>query len=163
MSDIFEDEFVPPPTSVRNGGGGGGGTRPPGLDDPDYDPWNPPADDVAPPASDQSEAGDPATLWEGYDAPRMEPPTKMKKKGEWECSQHGSLCSPGICKERARFERDQRMQKEREKWEEEKKQREFRRAKAQHKKENKKASSSSSSSGSGSDSDTSRDQGIVSL
>ena len=154
-----------------------------GLDDPDYDPWNPPADAPAP-ASDQSEEGDVTPPWEDYAQPRQEPPTRVKKKGKWTCPQHGPLCNPGICKERARVERDERMRNEREKWEEEKKQREFRRAKEQQKRERKNAgamgegeresgrerpphlrenapSSSSSSNNSGSDSERSHNRGIV--
>ena len=168
MSDIFEDDYIPPAAPVRNGGGGG--TRPPGLDDPDYDPWNPPADE-APPESNESEAGEPATLWEGYDKPRLEPPTKSKKKGEWTCSQHGSLCTPGICKERGRFERDKRLREEREEREEKTRERNLRREKNQQKRKKKADAiaegehsgnvSSSGSSNSDSDSDTSRDQGTV--
>jgi len=160
MLDLFDDYSFPEAAPV---GSGSGGTRPLGPDDPDYYPWNPPA-------SGQSRASTAVNLWEGYDAPRLEPPTKVKKKGEWTCPQHGSLCSPGICKERARVERDERMRKEREKWEEEKKHREFRRAKEQQKRERKKAGAMgegegewSSSSSSGSDSDTSHNQGTVFL
>ena len=66
------------------------------FDAPEYDRWNPPA-------------GDAVNLWEGYGV--SVPPTKVMKKGEWTCPHHGSRCSPGICKERARFKRDERMRK----------------------------------------------------
>lgn len=60
--------------------------------------------------------------WDEYDAPRQDPPTRVKRKGEdiWFCPQHGPLCTPGICKARARVERDERWQKEREEREENK-------------------------------------------
>lgn len=160
MSDLFgDDDSAPVATSVRNGGGG---TRPRGLDDPDYDPWNQP-EDAAAPVNDQPQAGGAAAPWKGYAEPRLEPPTKAKKKGEWTCSQHGSLCSPGICKERARFERDKRMQEDRERWAEEKRRRDEYRAKAKLKKERKEAEARGEGEGetssSGSDDDTSHDQG----
>ena len=169
MTDLFDDGFFAEVPSVRSGNGG---ARAPGPDDPDYDPWNPPAGTE--------------NLWEGYDTPRLEPPTKVQKNGEWTCPQHGSLCSPGICKERGRVERDKRMRDEREKREEERTQRETRRARGQFKREkkatvtgegkgerrlrpthlrgNSSTSSSNSSSNNGSDSsDTSRNQGTVFL
>ena len=160
MTDIFEDDYVPPAAcGVRSGKGG---TRPPGIDDPDYDPWNPP-EDIAPPSCDQSEAGEPATHWPGYEEPRLDPPTKVKKVDpDWTCSQHGSLCSYGICKERASHERAKRQQKEREKREKEKLEREVARAKKALAKEKKKDAAldeRSGSSSSSSDSDTSRDEG----
>ncbi|KAN0137849.1 hypothetical protein V8E53_004333 [Lactarius tabidus] len=102
MADLFDDGFMAEDSSARSGDGG---TRALGPDDPDYDPYNSPAE--------------PVNLWEGYDTPRLELPTKVKKNGEWTCSQHGSLCTPGICKERAKFERDDRMRNNREKWEDE--------------------------------------------
>ena len=54
-------------------------------------------------------------LWDNYDAPRWEPPTKVIIKGgeEWICPEHGSICKPGICKARARFEAERRREKER--------------------------------------------------
>ncbi|KAF8262690.1 hypothetical protein EI94DRAFT_1743006 [Lactarius quietus] len=109
-------------------------------DDPDYDQGNPPAD-AAEHAIDQSEAGDPEAPWEGYDIPRQEPATKViiKPEGEWKCSQHGSLCSPGICEERARFEHDKRMEENRKKREEERKRREARREKNRKRREKKDA------------------------
>ncbi|KAH8981766.1 hypothetical protein EDB86DRAFT_417073 [Lactarius hatsudake] len=169
MSDLFDGYSFPDAF-------GSSGARPLGLEDPGNSPLILPAD-VAAPASGQSPAGGGVNLWEGYDAPRLEPPTKVQKKGEWTCPQHGSLCSPGICKERARVERDRRMRDEREKWEEERTLREVRRAEEQLKRERKRAkatgegvdelpphlrgntsSSSSSSSSSGSGSDTSHDE-----
>jgi len=81
--------------------------------------------------------------WNGYDAPKWEPPTKINTKGgeKWQCPDHGPLCNPGICKERARVELERRRQKEQEerqeakrrreeKWEREKKKKENREAKA---------------------------------
>jgi hypothetical protein len=103
MADLFDDGFMAEASSARSGDGG---TRALGPADPDYDPYNSPAE--------------PVNLWEGYDTPRLELPTKVKKNGEWTCSQHGSICTPGICKERAKFERDDRMRNNREKWEDEK-------------------------------------------
>ncbi len=176
LADIYDgdddddDYSLPNAASVRSGGGG---TRALRHDHPDYNPWNAPADEeVAPMTDDQSQDGGESNEWVDYTRPRQEKPTKVQKRGEWTCSKHGPLCNPGICKERARFERDTRMREEREGWEKERKEREFRRAKDQQKKERKKAeatgerprsgSSSSSNSGSGSESDTSR-EGIVSL
>ncbi|KAH9174360.1 hypothetical protein EDB89DRAFT_566929 [Lactarius sanguifluus] len=166
MSDLFDGYSVPEATS------GSSGARPLGLEDPDRSPLILPTD-VAAPASGQSRAGGAVNLWEGYDAPRLELPTKVQKKGEWTCPQHGSLCSPGICKERARVERDRRVRDEREKWEEERTLREVRRAEEELKRERKRAKATgegvdelpphlrgntSSSSSSGSDSDTSHDE-----
>ncbi|KAH9058216.1 hypothetical protein EDB87DRAFT_1578208 [Lactarius vividus] len=124
MSDITEDEPASIPTSVRSGSGG---TTPLGLDDPVCVPCNPPAEAAAP-VSDQSQAGDAATVWEDYAKPReKEPP----KEDEWDCPMHGPLCKPGICEERARVEREKRQSDERKKREEEKKLRDARRTKAQ--------------------------------
>jgi hypothetical protein len=102
MTDLLDDGFF---IEAPSAGSGSGVNRALGPDDPDYDPWNPPAE--------------PVNLWEGYDTPRLELPTKVKKNGEWTCAQHGSLCTPGICKERAKFEHDDRMRNNREKWEDE--------------------------------------------
>ncbi|KAH9058217.1 hypothetical protein EDB87DRAFT_1627177 [Lactarius vividus] len=166
MSDLFDDYSFPEAAPVASG------AIPLGLEAPDHSPLILPAD-VAAPASGQSRVGSTVNLWEGYDAPRLEPPTKVQKKGEWTCPQHGSLCNPGICKERARVERDRRMRDEREKREEERTQREVHRAKEQLKRERKRAKATgesvdelsshlhentSSSSSSGSDSDTSHDE-----
>jgi hypothetical protein len=125
MSDIFENDPYPPAPSVRSGRGG---TRPPGIDDPDFDPWNAPAEPAGA-AFDQPEVVDPAKPWATYGAHRQELPTKVQKRGEWSCNLHGPLCKPGICKERARVERDERMRIEREGWEEQRIQREANRAK----------------------------------
>jgi hypothetical protein len=53
-------------------------------------------------------------LWIAYDTPRWEPHTKVNRKGgeEWGCLDHGPMCNPGICKERAQVEREHRWQKE---------------------------------------------------
>ncbi|KAH9018392.1 hypothetical protein EDB85DRAFT_617998 [Lactarius pseudohatsudake] len=163
MSDIFEDSLAPIATPVR---GGRGGTKPLGIDDPDYDPWNP---EAAAPADDQSQVGDAETVWDDYAKPQQELPTKVKKKGTWDCPQHGPLCNPGICKERARVERDERIREENEKRDREKKAREFRKSKDLHKKEEKKkaeaaggdATGSSSGSNNGSDDDSSHDRGTI--
>ncbi|KAH9018785.1 hypothetical protein EDB83DRAFT_173211 [Lactarius deliciosus] len=131
MSDIIEDELASIATSV---GSGSGGTRPLGLDDPECVPCNPPAE-AAVPVSDQSKAGNAATMWGDYAKPQ-----ERELTGEWYCSQHGPLCKPGICKERARVEREKRQSDGRKKREEEKKTRDARREKAQ-KKRGKKAKS----------------------
>jgi hypothetical protein len=173
MSDIFENDLYLAPPST---GSGRGGTRPPGIDDPDYDPGNAPAE-AAEPAIGQPEAVDPAAPWAEYDALRLEPPTKVRKKGQWTCPQHGPLCNPGICKERARFEYDERMRTKREEWEEERIEREANRAKWKEEREKeaeamglggrqrpphlRRGAPSSSGNKSGSDSDTSRDEGTV--
>jgi len=137
MSDIFEHHPAPTTPSVRSGRLGG--TRPPGLEDPDYNFW---ADADAqpepqPPAFDVPEVHDPERPWNGYDKPRLEPPTKVKKNGDWTCPQLGPLCTPGICKEHARFERDKRMKEEREKLEEENRERELKRARNKERRERK--------------------------
>ncbi|KAH9174357.1 hypothetical protein EDB89DRAFT_566662 [Lactarius sanguifluus] len=165
MSDIFEDSLAPIAAPVRSGRGG---TKPLGIDDPDYDPWNPPAE-VAAPADDQSQVCDAETVWDDYAKPQRELPTKVKKKGTWDCPQHGPLCNPGICKERARYERDERTREDNEKEDRKKRAREFKNAKKQYEKEeNKKAeaasgnATSSSSSNNGSDDDSSHDRGTYS-
>ena len=161
MTDIFEDDYVPPAPSIRIGGGG---TRPPGIDDPDYDPWNPPADD-APLANDQPDVGDAEPAWKDYDARRQGSPTRRQKRGKWVCPEHGPLCKPGICQEHARVERKKRLAEEQEKRKKEKLEREAKRAKALEKKEKKmaeaRAEGSRSGGSSGSDSDTSRGEGTV--
>ncbi|KAH9058215.1 hypothetical protein EDB87DRAFT_1578207 [Lactarius vividus] len=166
MSDIFEDSIAPIATPVRSGRGG---TKPLGIDDPDYDPWNPPAE-VADPMDDESQAGEAETVWEDYPKPRQELPTKVKKKGTWDCPQHGPLCNPGICKERARVERDERIREENEKREKENRARAFRKAKDLQKREEKKEAeaegegdrgrgdTSGSSSSNGSDDDEPHDR-----
>jgi hypothetical protein len=77
------------------------------------------------PVRDQSRAADGKAAvednpWDGYDAFRPDPPTRVKKRGddEWICPQHGPMCNPGICKALARVERDERWRKEREEREE---------------------------------------------
>ena len=77
-------------------------------------------------------------LWEGYNAPPLEPP-KPKKHGEWTCPQHGSRCSPGICKEYASVERDKRLRDAREKREEVGRQRDAQKARDKPKGGRKKA------------------------
>jgi len=153
LSDIFGGDSVPNPLR---------------LGDLEYD-LGSRADAAAPAGDDQFQAGGETSLWEDYAKPCRELPTKMHMDGEWTCPQHGPVCSPGICKEWARFKRDVRMRDEREKREEEQKEREFRRAREQQRRGREKAgsmggrqhsSSSSSSSNTGSDSDTSR-EGIV--
>ena len=54
--------------------------------------------------------------WDGYGAPRLEPPIKINIKGgeEWICPEHGAECGPGICQVRARLESDRRRQREHE-------------------------------------------------
>jgi hypothetical protein len=72
------------------------------------------------PVRDQSRVNCEAAVeddpWDGYNTPRPDPPTKVKKRrgDEWICPQHGPMCSPGICTVRAGVERDERWQKERE-------------------------------------------------
>ena len=144
MTDILGGDpppRPPAPPSVR--GGRGAAARPPGIDDPDYDPWNDPAPadtagsstvDEQPPQPD-----DPANPWADYTAPRLELPTKIQKRGTWTCSQHGALCSPGICKERAKYEAAERMRIKREGWEKDRIEREARHEKKKKKKEKEEA------------------------
>ena len=63
--------------------------------------------------------------WDGYDAFRPDPPTRVKKRGKekWICPQHGPMCNPGICKARGKVDRDDRWRKEREEREEAKRKR----------------------------------------
>ena len=63
--------------------------------------------------------------WDGYDAFRPDPPTRVKNRGKekWICPQHGPMCNPGICKARGKVERDERWRKEREEREEAKQKR----------------------------------------
>ena len=169
LTDLFEDGFFVEASSAKNGCGE---TTALGPDDPNYDPWNPPGDA-------------PENLWEGYDTPQLELPTKIKKNGDWTCPLHGPLCIPGICKERARFERDERMRNNREKWEEEKIERETPGKRRGRRKKGTKVgavtgegppdlrgnsssattatTTTGSSTDNGSDSDTSRNQGTVFL
>lgn len=90
---------------------------------------------------DPGEVVDDRNPWNGYDAPRWEPPTKINRKGgeEWKCPDHGPLCNPGICKERARVERERREQKWREERQEAKRKREEKWEREKMKKENKAA------------------------
>ena len=75
-----------------------------------------------------SEASVNNNLWEGYDAPRQDTPTGIRRvkipgeeggKEDWLCAEHGPMCSPGICKARAKHERDIRWAKEKAKRDEE--------------------------------------------
>ena len=77
--------------------------------------------------------------WNGYAAPKWEPPTKTNRKGGevWKCPQHGPTCNPGICKERARVERDRRWEEERMKREDDKKKRQEKRERETQRKERK--------------------------
>ncbi|KAF8504914.1 hypothetical protein F5888DRAFT_1659848 [Russula emetica] len=92
------------------------------------------------PVRDQSRADGEAAVeddpWDGYNAPRPDPPTKVKKRRgeEWICPKHGPMCIPGICTVRAGVDRDERWQKEREeraenkrKWKERKEKKERKR------------------------------------
>lgn len=112
----------------------------------DYLAWNYPqvvglrttTRDWTPAGGDEVEPDNP---WEGYGAPRWEPPTKVNIKGGevWICPQHGSTCSPGICKARARVEAMRRWAKEHEEREEAKRQRQEKSRKAAEKKARKNA------------------------
>ena len=172
---------APPAPSIPSVGSDSGGTSPPGLDTLDDDLWT-----DAEPAGDQLQAGAAATPWEGYEAPRLVPPTGLKES-IWMCPLHGSLCNPGICKERAWVEREMRrrdaLKEERRVREENKRHRKALRTSNQKKSEKqagamgegerersphlhrRDASSGSNSSNnrSGSNSDTPRDQGAVFL
>ena len=81
------------------------------------------------PIRDQSRADGKAPVednpWDGYDAFRPDPPTRVKKRGKekWICPQHGPMCNPGICKERGKVDRDDRWRKEREEREDAKRKR----------------------------------------
>jgi hypothetical protein len=82
--------------------------------------------------------------WDGYDAPRWEPPTRFNIKGgeKWICPEHGPTCSPGICKARGHLEymrredkvheeRQEATRKRREKWKKEAERRERKKAEAE--------------------------------
>lgn len=90
--------------------------------------WSPADDEV-----------DPKNPWDRYDAPRMEPPVKINIKGgeEWICPEHGSTCSPGICKARAYVEHMRRKEKERDERQEAKKKRQEKFMKAAERRERK--------------------------
>jgi hypothetical protein len=92
------------------------------------------------PAGDEDEDG-PENPWDGYGAPRWEPPTRVNIKGgeRWICPEHGPTCNPGICKERARVEAERRRDKEHEERLEAKRKREEKWKKTAEKKERKKA------------------------
>jgi hypothetical protein len=79
--------------------------------------------------------------WNGYDAPKWEPPTKINIKGgeKWQCPDHGPLCNPGICKARAGVELERRRQKEHEERQEAKRRREEKWDRERKKKENREA------------------------
>jgi hypothetical protein len=67
--------------------------------------------------------------WDGYDAPRSDPPVvRNRHDGIWICPMHGPTCSPKICKEFGLLERNERWKKEQE-------ERDERRRKRQEKKE----------------------------
>lgn len=85
--------------------------------------------------------GDDGDPWNGYDAPKWEPPTKINTKGgeKWECPVHGPLCNPGICKARAKVELERRREKEQEERREAKRRREEKWERERKKKENREA------------------------
>jgi len=83
------------------------------------------------PARDPTRADGEAAIveepWDGYDAPRSDPWTRVKKRGdeEWICPDHGPICIPRICKVLGQVERDERRKEEqderqekRKKWQE---------------------------------------------
>lgn len=106
-----------------------------GLED-DYLAWNYPHAVDASPAGDEVDIKNP---WDGYDAPRMEPPVKVNIKGgeKWICPEHGSTCSPGICKARAYVEHMRRKEKERDERQEAKRKRQEKLTKAAERRERK--------------------------
>jgi len=61
--------------------------------------------------------------WDGYDAARSDPLTRVKKRGgeEWICPEHGPICIPRICKAVGQVEHDERRKKEQEERDEKKK------------------------------------------
>jgi hypothetical protein len=79
---------------------------------------------------DEHPEGDYENLWPGYNDPRQEAPTRIRRvkkankdekgKEEWICDEHGPMCSPGICKARAAFEFGVRKEIEKKKREEDK-------------------------------------------
>jgi hypothetical protein len=115
-----------------------------GLGD-DYLAWNYPQEALRTTTRDWTPADgkdedDTDNPWEGYDAPRWEPPTRVNIKGgeEWICPEHGPTCNPGICKARARLEAQRRREKEIEERDEAKRKRRERRERREMK-ERKKA------------------------
>jgi hypothetical protein len=101
-------------------------------------------DDLPPPTweiGDNGITADDPEPWNGYTATRWEPPTKINRIGpereEWQCPDHGPMCSPKICKERARVERERRWLKEHEERMEKKRLRDEKREKNRLKKEKK--------------------------
>ena len=85
------------------------------VEDVDYLAWTYPEAFIATTREQSNETGgDPDNPWKDYDAPRLEPPTKVNIKGgeEWRCGMHGPLCNPGICKERRVLERQRQFDKE---------------------------------------------------
>ena len=130
MSDPLGGYPLPPPAPPSLRGSSGGGARPPGIEDPEWNDAPAPADTAGPSAVEQPpQPVDPAAPWAGYGATQLELPIKIQKRGTWTCSQHGAPCSPGICKERARFEAAERMRIKREEWERKRTEREERNAK----------------------------------
>ena len=99
--------------------------------------------DNLPPATWGVEDGikDDPEPWIGYAAPKWEAPTKINRKGpdreEWKCPDHGPMCNPGICKERARIERERRWLKEHEERQEKKRERDEKREQKRLKEERK--------------------------
>lgn len=116
---------------------------------------------------------DPAP-WNGYDATRWEDPTKIPRIGpdreEWKCPDHGPMCNPGICKERARIERERRELKVHEERMERKRVRDEKREQKRLKEERKlaraedadgqRSTNGSDSTGSETDRDGSRNGGV---
>jgi hypothetical protein len=124
-NDSFDDE--PRADPVRNG------PRPWGVhEDVDND----------------SEAGVKDDLWQGYNAPRQEPQTRIrrvkkageeKEKEDWFCLEHGPMCNPGICKARAERERKVRREIDEKRWAEERAKRNALKEKRARKREQKEA------------------------
>jgi hypothetical protein len=96
-----------------------------------------------------SDAGIKGDLWQGYNAPRQEPQTRIRRvkkvgedkgKEDWFCREHGPMCNPGICKRRAEYEFKVRKEIEKKKWAEERAKRDAAREKRTRKRERKEAS-----------------------
>jgi len=108
LTDHFGN--VPGAASVTNGGIPSAineGTETPGPD----------------PTHADSEAAIVEMPWDGYDAARSDPLTRVKKRGgeEWICPDHGPICIPRICKAVGRVEHDERWKKGQEERDEKKK------------------------------------------
>jgi hypothetical protein len=142
IADLFD--AAPKATPIKGGAGGWG-------------------------VQDDDEVDVGVNLWAGYEQPRQEAPTKIKRvkkpgapkeKEQWICKEHGPMCNPGVCKARATYEREVRRELERKAWEEERRKRDEQRARNARRRARKEAAGTEGNEACGTEACATRLQGV---